>query len=69
LKAKEATHAHIHKLIEELSEALLYVADVHQFAKPGHLKLALDEYEPIVSDTTNFIRKYRAKSSNRKLLS
>lgn len=49
-------------LLEELADSISCVADVKQFVKQNHLKSALDELAPLVSDTANFVREFSPAS-------
>ncbi|KAJ7301120.1 hypothetical protein DFH08DRAFT_120895 [Mycena albidolilacea] len=56
-------------LLQDMTDVLACIADVEQFAKSAQLKQAMEEVNPIVHATGNFITQYSTQSVKSRILS
>ncbi|KAF8186538.1 quinon protein alcohol dehydrogenase-like superfamily, partial [Mycena galopus ATCC 62051] len=62
LQAQDECDKKIRDLVEDMADSLRCIADVRQFAKTEQLLEALEEVDPLMRDTANFISQYRSFS-------
>jgi hypothetical protein len=62
LQEQHKCDADITALLQDMTNVLACITDVEQFAKSAQLKQAMEEVNPIVRATGNFITKYSTQS-------
>ncbi|KAJ7875294.1 hypothetical protein B0H14DRAFT_3130746, partial [Mycena olivaceomarginata] len=69
LQEQHKCDADITALLQDMTNLLACITDVEQFSKSAQLKQAMEEVNPIVRATGNFITKYSAQSLKSRILS
>ncbi|KAJ7768740.1 hypothetical protein B0H14DRAFT_355864 [Mycena olivaceomarginata] len=69
LQEQQKCDADITALLQNMADVLACIADVEQFAKSAQLKQAMEEVNPIVHATGNFITQYSTQSLKSRILS
>jgi hypothetical protein len=62
LENQELCNQLVLDLAENMARILGYIGDVQQFARLVQLKTAIDDIQPLLADTTNFIIQYTSRS-------
>jgi hypothetical protein len=62
LQAQEDCHKPVLGLADNMICTLGYIEDVEQFARLVQLKKAIEEVQPLMEDTANFILMYTSRS-------
>lgn len=63
LENQETSNQLVLDLAENMASILSYISDVQQFAKLVQLKTAIEDVQPLLGDTTNFIIQYTSHSA------
>jgi hypothetical protein len=66
LENQETCNQLVLDLAENMASILGYISDVQQFAKLVQLKTAIEDVQPLLADTTNFIIQYTSQSETGK---
>ncbi|KAF7365806.1 WD40 repeat-like protein [Mycena venus] len=69
LQEQHECDADINALLQDMTDVLACIADVEQFAKSAQLTQAMEEVNPIVRATGNFITQYSTQSLKSRILS